>query len=264
MNTRRLTKKYKYKNRNKKTRRNRKSGRNGKTRRRVLKGGTINEETKIEVKNKFLHDFFLGLKHNDFPGALCALHTFYTCGIDISDINNVISSEEFKTAYAETFFKEVKILNDSGGVIINIEAKYKLIAFLSYIFEKIKEGETILCDDATSEPKLLYFTSGPDSFLKTLKKFFGYLDTACVLTISTIRSKYQLDEKDKGGAVLRKICKNLKLLAEKYPEMEKDITGLLGLMTTGSGKNMVYSFNTTNMCTLIKMTERLFTYFDEP
>jgi len=39
MNTRRLTKKYKYKSRNKKTRRNRKSRRNGKTRRRVLKGG---------------------------------------------------------------------------------------------------------------------------------------------------------------------------------------------------------------------------------
>ena len=36
MNTRRLTKKYKYKNRNKKTRRNRKSRR---TRRRVMKGG---------------------------------------------------------------------------------------------------------------------------------------------------------------------------------------------------------------------------------
>jgi hypothetical protein len=39
MNTRRLTKKYKYKSRNKKTRRNRKSRRSGKTRRRVLKGG---------------------------------------------------------------------------------------------------------------------------------------------------------------------------------------------------------------------------------
>ena len=41
MNTRRLTKKYKYKSRNKKTRRNRKSRRSGKTRRRLLKGGVI-------------------------------------------------------------------------------------------------------------------------------------------------------------------------------------------------------------------------------
>jgi len=39
MNTRCLTKKYKYKSRSKKTRRNRKSRRSGKTRRRVLKGG---------------------------------------------------------------------------------------------------------------------------------------------------------------------------------------------------------------------------------
>jgi hypothetical protein len=35
-------------------------------------------------------------------------------------------------------------------------------------------------------------------------------------------------------------------------------------MTTGFGKGRVYSFNTTNMCTFIKMIQRLFTYFDEP
>ena len=228
-----------------------------------MKGGELNEQEKFKVKDNFLDDFFNGLEHNHFDDALCALHTFYTCGIDISDINKVISSEEFKTKYAKTFFKEVEIRNDSGGLIINIEAKYKLIAFLSYIFKKITEGETMLCDDGI-EPVELYFTSGKNSFLKILKKFFGYLDTACVLTISTSISKSQPDEKNKGGAVLHKICKNLELLAEKYPEMKSDIDELLGLMTTGTGEKKVYSFNTTNMCTLIKMTQQLFTYFDEP
>ena len=166
-----------------------------------MKGGELNEQEKFKVKNNFLDDFFSGLEHNRFDFALCALHTFYTCGIDISDINKVISSEEFKTEYAKTFFKEVEIRNDSGGFIINIEAKYKLIAFLSYIFKKIAEGETILCDDGI-EPVELYFTPGTDSFLKILKKFFGYLDTACVLTISTSISKSQL-KKDKVKMINR-------------------------------------------------------------
>jgi len=257
MNTRRLTKKYKHKSRSRnKSRKTRKSRRRGKTRRRVLKGGTFEIE-----KQKFLDDFFNGLKHNNFIDALCALHTFYTCGIDLSHINEVISSEEFKREYAKTFFKEVKIPNSSGGHIINIESKYKLIAFLSYIFKKIAEGETIICDDGTTNVQL-YFTPGTDSFLKILKNFFGYLDTACVLTISSSISKTQLDEKNKGGAVLSEICKNLKLLAKTYPTMKSDIDELLGLMTTGTGEKKVYSFNTTNMCTLIKMTQQLFTYFD--
>ncbi len=260
MNTRRLTKKYKHKSRSKKSRRRGRTRRRG---RRVLKGGELNEEEKFKVKYNFLDDFFNGLENNYFDDALCALHTFYTCGIDISDINKVISSEEFKTMYAKTFFKEVEIRNNSGGLIINIEAKYKLIAFLSYIFKKIAEGETILCDHGTKLVEL-YFTPGTDSFLKILKKFFGYLDTACVLTISTSISKSQLDEKNKGGAVLSEICKNLKLLAKTYPTMKSDIDELLSLMTTGTGEKKVYSFNTTNMCTLIKMTQQLFTYFDEP
>ena len=262
MNTRRLTKKYKHKSRSRnKSRKTRESMRRGKTRRRgrrVLKGGTFEIE-----KQKFLYDFFNGLKHNYFIDALCALHTFYTCDIDLSHINEVISSEEFKREYAKTFFKEVKIPNSSEGHIINIEAKYKLIAFLSYIFKKIAEGETIICDDGTNYVEL-YFTPGTDSFLKILKNFFGYLDTACVLTISSSISKSQLDEKNKGGAVLSEICKNLKLLAKTYPTMKSDIDELLGLMTTGTGEKKVYSFNTTNMCTLIKMTQRLFTYFDQP
>ena len=262
MKTRRLTKKYKNK-RNRKSRKSIKSRNSrkikNKSRKRILKGGMFEIE-----KKEFIQDFFDNLKSNKtFPQALCALHTFYTCGIRDDEINEVISSYWFKRKYAETFFSNVNIPNAAGGFQVNIEAREKLILFLSYIFKKIAEGEDILCDNGDRHDEAsLYFTPGSESFLKILKKFFGYLDTACVLTISTSISKSQLDEKNKGGAVLSEICKNLKLLAKTYPNMKRDIDELLSLMTTGTGEKKVYSFNTTNMCTLIKMTQQLFTYFD--
>ena len=288
MNTRRLTKKYKYKSRNKKTRRNRKSrksrrskrrGRSGKTRRRgrrIMKGGTFEIE-----KQNFIRDFFTGLNQNNFPVALCALHTFYTCGIELSDINEVISSEEFKTMYASTFFKEVTI-----GSHTNIEPQERLMFFLSYIYKKIAEGETIPC----SNNVVLDFTPGTGTFLKTLKNFFGYLDTACVLTISYIIYKTTFDViRGSTYAITGKLCDkppsvsngvlalydlvtSLELLA-RYSPPEKsrkrrlpfsEIEDFLDIITTRGnyGNPVLYSFNTTNMCTLIKMTQRLFTYFD--
>jgi hypothetical protein len=342
MNTRRLTKKYKYKNRNKKTRRNRKSrrsgktrrrgrsgksGRSGRTRRRILKGGVrqsvipsvtgpsvrprpstgsfrpiigtpfktqketildkiekkeeikkIDEQIQIEIQieiKTFIDLFFKHLKILKFPEALCALHTFYTCGIDISDINKVISSAEFKIKYDETFFKEVQ--KDSHT---NIVPQERLMFFLSYIFKKIVEGATIFCSPNIGRPGIyLKFTAGPDSFLKTLKKFFGYLDTACVLTISysitqekidiIYSSGYNItsikpDEVTYGELALYDLVRSLMFFKEKIHDMKNDITQLLTLMTRGDGDDRIYSFNTTNMCTLIKMTERLFTYFGEP
>ena len=292
MNTRRLTKKYKHKSRSKrngKTRRSgktRRRGRNGKTRRigrngktrrrgrRIMKGGELNEQEKIKVKDNFLDDFFSGLEHNRFDSALCALHTFYTCGIDISDINKVIRSEEFTKKYASTFFKEVTIRSHT-----NIEPQERLMFFLSYIYKKITEGATIRCSNGV----VLHFTPGTGSFLKILKKFFGYLDTACVLTISYSideetfdlirRSKYATTGSlwhkpisvSNGELALYDLFTSLELLAKTYHELKNDIEKLLRLMTTGiGGENPVFSVNTTNMCTLIKMTQQLFTYFDEP
>jgi hypothetical protein len=304
MNTRRLTKKYKYKSRNKKTRRNRKSRKSRRSKRRVLKGGVPSvsrassrpigrpsaaplrhsvslsfkdpKETIFDKNKKqnFIRDFFNGLKNNYFDDALCALHTFYTCGINLYDINKVISSEEFKTKYATIFFKEVEI-----GSYTNIEPRERLMFFLSYIFKKIKEGATIPCSNGV----VLHFTPGTGTFLKTLKKFFGYLDTACVLTISYSIDKITFDvisgspyaitgklcdkppSVSNGELALYDLVTSLELLAKKYHTTRNDIETLLRLMTTGiGGENPVFSVNTTNMCTLIQMTRRLFTYFDYP
>jgi hypothetical protein len=276
MKTRHLTKKYK----NKRNRKNRKSikrkykGKN-KSRKRILKGGAFEREKEIFIRN-----FFDNLKSNKtFPQALCALHTFYTCGISDYEINEVISSYLFKRKYAETFFSNVNIPNAAGGFQVNIEAREKLILFLSYIFKKIAEGENIICD--TGDSKSLYFTSGSESFLKILKNFFGYLDTACVLTISfsidkktfknisqykKTRNKSLLTGISNGEVALYDLYTNLLLLAEKYPTMKKDIDELLKFMVQYDDKGQIHSinFNTTNMCTLIKMNKVLFGYFDEP
>ena len=278
MNTRRLTKKYKYKSRNKKTRRNRKSR---KSRRRVrsgrsiMKGGMLDKE-KLKVKDKFLHDFFTGLNQNNFPVALCALHTFYTCGIELSDINEVISSEEFKTMYASTFFKEVTI-----GSHANIKPQERLMFFLSYIYKKIAEGGLIKCLDKQNL-FFIYTIEDNNNMLNILKNFFGYLDTACVLTISYSideetfylirRSKYAITgrlyhkppEVTNGQLALYDLVTSLEFLAKKIPNMKNDIEEFLEIITTRSiyGNPVLYSFNTTNMCTLIKMTQQLFTYFD--
>jgi hypothetical protein len=257
-----------------------------------MKGGVLNEQEKIKVKDKFLHDFFTGLNQNNFPVALCALHTFYTCGIELFDINEVISSKEFTKKYASTFFDVVK-----NGSHANIEPQERLMFFLSYIYKKITEGATIPCSNGV----VLHFTPGTGTFLKTLKKFFGYLDTACVLTISYSIDKTTFDvirgsiyaitgnlcdkplsvsvsngalsvSVSNGELALYDLVTSLELLAQYSPPIENsrkrrlpfsDIEKFLDIITTRSiDGNTVYSFNTTNMCTLIKMTQQLFTYFD--
>ena len=287
MKTRRLTKKYKSKSssKNRKSRKSikRKYKSRSKSRKRILKGGTF------EVKKKiFLINFFHNLQNYKFPEALCALHNFYTCGITHDEINEFLRSHDFKTKYDNMFFLSVHVPDTARGFQTNIEAKERLIFFLSYIFKKIAEGATIDCVAGV----VLQFTPGPNSFLKILKRFFGYLDTACVLTISyqisqatfdkiadstyakTGNKLYTLQGVSNGHLALYDLVTSLKLLAEYNPVVSEkskkrrpafsEINELLDLMTTGVGKGRVYSFNTGNMCTLIKMIQQLFTYFDEP
>lgn len=286
MKTRRLTKKYKSKS----SRKNRKRiKRKYKSRKRILKGGTFEEQKEI-----FLTNFFPNLQNYKFPEALCALHNFYTSSslqdgeITHDEINEFLRSPDFKDRYDSIFFRSVQVPDTAGGFQTNIEAKERLIFFLSYIFKKIAEGATIDCVAGV----VLQFTPGTNSFLKILKRFFGYLDTACVLTISysidqatfdkIARSTYaktgnKLDKPEgveNGELALYDLVTSLKLLAEYDPVVSEgpkkrrrafsEINELLALMTTGVGKGRVYSFNTGNMRTLIKMIQQLFTYFDEP
>lgn len=277
MKTRRLTKKYKNKRNSKNNKNNKSMKRKNKSRskssKRILKGG----EFDLKKKN-FLINFFHNLQKYKFPEALCALHNFYTCGITHDEINYFLRSPDFKTRYDNMFFSSVQVPDIAGNVQTNMLAKERLIFFLSYIFKKIAEGATIDCVPGV----VLQFTPGPNSFLKILKRFFGYLDTACVLTISyqisqatfneIARSEYaktgnKLDNPkgvSNGQLALYELVTSLIRLAKTIRTMTNDIKQLLNLMTTGFDEDRVYSFNTGNMCTLIKMIQQLFTYFDEP
>lgn len=289
MKTQRLTKKYKSNSNRNSRKSNRKSNSRksnsksikikSKSKKRILKGGLHDD-----IKLKFFKDFFTSLDSYNFPNALCALHTFYTSGITRDDINDYIRSSLFKKTYDYTFFTSTTqrtIGTDANkGFHTNIEARERLIFFLSYIFKKIAEGDNVKCLDKSR----IFFTykSEDENILNILQRFFGYLDTACSLTISFMidqttfdiikRSKYHktriiLDKPHgvkNGQLALYDLYTSLELLAQNIPTMKNDIEELLALMTTGDAKGNVYSFNTTNMCTLINIIQHLYTYFDEP
>lgn len=270
MKTRRLIKKYKNKCNRKSIKRKNKS--KNKSRKRILKGGAFEEKKQI-----FIRDFFNNLRLGKFDKALCVLHTFYTCGISDSDIKNFISSPKFKIQYDNTFFYTKTIPNIGGEFQTDVIAQERYIFFLSYIFKKLAEAETIICDE--DDPLSFIYIPGTKNIIKTLKQFFGYLDTACLLTLSfsidkktfDIISQYKktineslLTGISNGRVALYDLYTNLLLLAENYPIMKTDIEGLLTGMEQYDDDGNVHSinFNTTNMCTLIKMSKVLFTYFD--
>ena len=284
MKTRRLTKKYKNKSKRKSIKNRKRKNKNknkinykskSKSRKRILKGGEFEEKKQI-----FIRDFFYNLRLGKFNKALCVLHTFYTCGISDGDIRGVISSPKFKTQYDNTFFYNKTIPNIGGEFQTDVIAQERYIFFLSYIFKKLAEGETIICDeDDIQEPLSFIYIPGTKNIIKTLKQFFGYLDTACLLTLSfsidkktfDIISQYKktgdkrlLTGISSGQVALYDLYTNLLLLEKNYPIMKTDIEGLLTSMEQHYDDGNVHSinFNTTNLCTLIKMSKVLFTYFD--
>jgi hypothetical protein len=257
MKSRHLTKKYKRKSRS----------RRRKTRRRVLKGGTLEDK-----KNTFIKKFFDNIEDHHFPEALYALHTFYTSDISQDKINEFLFSENFKNVYNAVFYTNVQIPNIGEGVQTNVEPKETLMFFLSYIFSKLLEGQNIDFGNGV----VLNFTPGPNSFLKILKKFFCYLDTACVLTISyqisqtTFNRIYESQQTrvlpigvTNGQLALYNVIQNLHFLgsisnsstrAGQMIPLFPGIVTLLDNMTRGTEDVRIYSFNPTNLCSLIKMT----------
>ena len=274
MNRRILTKKYinKSTSKNRKSSKTRKSSKNRKSRRRVLKGGAFDKQKII-----FIRDFFTNIRERTFPGALCALHTFYTCEITRDEIEEFLRSSDFKTAYESMFYTYEKIRNIGGECQTNIEPTETLMFFQSYIFIKLLEGKDIDCGNGI----VLHFTPGDDSFLKILKHFLCYLDTACLLTISYQASQEifnRISESQrtgvrpigvtKGQFALYYLYTNLEYLGyftkgrtrqgQMIPEFP-GIVNLLEQMTRGDGDHRIYSFNPQNLCNLIRMTIKDFT-----
>lgn len=282
MNTRRLTKKYKYKNRNKKTRRNRKSRRSG---RRILKGGVrqsvipsvtgpsvrpsaapLRHSASLSFKKSYtdtlIDSFFRNLKKSKFPEALCELYKLYN-SLTYSDINKIISSESFKEEFQKTFYIQTKTKNQDGVTSCNFSANTNYIYFLSYIFKKLAEGHFIYCN---GKRQYFFYSKHKEHekdkipILTVLKRFLGYLDTACVTTMSYTITKERYEEISQGQAqgildgeyAMYDIVSSLQRLVTMFPSLEYILEAMT--LNNRDGTIASYNMNTTVLSTLIRQS----------
>jgi hypothetical protein len=285
MNTRRLTKKYKYKNRNKKTRRSgktRKSRRRGRSGRRILKGGVRQsvipsvrpnarpsaapvrqsasfKQPQPSREEKLFDSFFLNLEEEEenFEKTLCALYNIYN-SLSRDKINQILHSSSFKTRYEGAFYFRKETINQYDVTSYNLHPKSKYILFLSYIFKKMVEGEFIRCNGIRQD-----FVYNKHQFkirmLSVLKIFLGYLDTACVCTISYPITGERYNEivnriatgVTKEEYAMYEIVSSLQRLVKMFPSLQ-DILDTMTLIHDGI--IFSYNINTTILSRLIRQS----------
>lgn len=288
MNTRRLTKKYKYKTRSKRSKRSRKSKRSGKTRRRILKGGVIprgvivsrrsgasvrpsaaplRQSASLSFKQpsreeKLIDSFFRNLEEEEenFEKTLCVLYHLYN-SLSRDKLNEILHSKSFKIRYEKAFYTKDLKKNYDGFTSCNIRANSKYILFLSYIFKKMVEGDFIRCNGIRQD-----FVYNKDKsktrMLKVLKKFLGYLDTACVNTTSYPITGERYNQILNGTATgvtkeeyaMYEIVSSLQAL-EKNPNFTS-LQHILHNMTLNNEDGSVasYNINTTVISRLIRQS----------
>ena len=221
-------------------------------------------EQQIEIEIQTLVDlFFQNLKISHFPEALCALYKLYTL-FPYHEVKSQIHSSNFKKKYQDTFYFQKNKINSFGVTHCDFQAKNNYIYFLSYVFKKIAEGASINCD-GKELPFLYSYDKTKPSILSILKQFLGYLDTACVTTMSySIPSeKYDLYRKILEGSqpasryselthaeiALAQIIYSLNILIPIFPSLQD----ILDNMVT-SGDITSYSMNTTVLSRIIKQS----------
>jgi hypothetical protein len=288
MKTRRLTKKYKNKSNRKsiknikniksikrknKNRINYKSKSKIKSKKRILSGGVHSVSSakrsapsiqssifKKPVKTQqevFIDIFFTHLKRSEFPEALCALYKFYT-QFPHSEIKSTLLSVNFKEQYQKTFYHLKQKVNPFGNPHCDAEARANYIYFLSYIFKKVAEGGFIFCDGKKLEFVYSIDKANP-GILNILKKFLGYLDTACIATVSytiTAERYRQIssneDNPTNDEKAVCEIISSLIILKDTFPSLEH----ILDNMTTHNpdGSIASYSINSTVISRFIKQS----------
>lgn len=228
MKSRHLTKKYKRKSKSRSRRR--------KTRRRVLKGGVgfsgvrpsdsvrpsvippssrppssrppssrpssdrpSGGISKPPSTHMLVNKFFKHLEDAEFDKALCELYNLYN-SLPSDKINEIIRSNYFKERYENIFYKKDVITNYHGFTSCNIHAKHKYIIFLSYIFKKLIHADFIFCNRKRQD---FVYTIDKTKIrmLTVLKRFLGYLDTACVNTTSYPITAERYDQISQGTAI---------------------------------------------------------------
>ena len=282
MNTRRLIKKYKHKSRSKRSRKSRKS------RRRVLKGGVpssrpssrpsarpsalpLRQSASLSFKQpsreeKLIDSFFRNLEEEEenFEKTLCVLYHLYN-SLSRDKLNEILHSNSFKIRYEKAFYTKDLKINYDGFKSCNIRANSKYILFLSYIFKKMVEGDFIRCNGIRQD-----FVYNRDKskirMLTVLKRFLGYLDTACVTTTSypiTIDRYNQIlngtaKEVTKEEYAMYEIVSNLQRLVTLFPSLQN----ILDTMTLNNpdGSIVSYNINTTVVSRLIRQSYTNFLY----
>jgi hypothetical protein len=228
----------------------------------------IEEQIQKEIQ-KLFDLFFENLKISHFPEALCALYKLYTL-FPYDEVKSQIYSPDFKEKYQNTFYFQKNKLNSFGIMSCDLEAKNNYIYFLSYVFKKTAQGASIICD-GKELPFLYSIDKTKPSILSILKKFLGYLDTACVTTISyTIPSeKYDLYEKiiqrleplsrygelTHAEITLAQIIFSLnRLIDTKRFSSLRDILDNMVTYNLADGSIASYSMNTTVLSRIIKQS----------
>ncbi len=224
-------------------------------------------EEQIEIQT-LIDLFFQNLKISHFPEALCALYKLYTL-FPYEEVKSQIYSPDFKKKYQDTFYFQKNKLNSFGIMHCDLEAKNNYIYFLSYVFKKTAEGASITCD-GKELPFLYSRDKTKPSILSILKQFLGYLDTACVTTISyTIYSdKYDLYENILEGLepasrygelthaeiALAQIIFSLNRLIDtkRFPSLQDILDNMVTNNPDGSIAS--YSMNTTVLSRIIKQS----------
>ena len=224
-------------------------------------------EMEIEIET-LINLFFENLKTSHFPEALCALYKLYTL-FPYEQLKTKIYSSDFKQKYQDTFYLKKNKINSFGIMHCDLQARNNYIYFLSYIFKKLAEGASINCD-GKELPFLYSIDKTKPSILTILKQFLGYLDTACVTTISySISSEqYNLYKQkletskpistygglDHGAIALAEIIYSLNQLIQTniFPSLQDILDNMVTKNLDGS--IATYSMNTTVLSRIIKQS----------
>lgn len=162
-------------------------------------GGISKPPSKPPSTHMLVNKFFKHLEYAEFDKALCELYNLYN-SLPSDEINEILRSNSFKIRYENIFYKKDVITNYHGFTSCNIHAKHKYIIFLSYIFKKLIHADFIFCNRKRQD---FVYTIDKTKIrmLTVLKRFLGYLDTACVNTTSYPITAERYDQISQGTAI---------------------------------------------------------------
>jgi hypothetical protein len=201
-------------------------------------------------------------EEEEFEKTLCALYNLYN-RLPRDKINEIMHSNSFKTRYERAFYFQKETTNIHGIKFYNSQPNKKYILFLRYIFKKVVDGGFIRCNGKRQD-----FVYSRDKskirILTVLKKFLGYLDTACVLTTSysITKDRYdQISRREKTGVTKEEqavydIVSGIIYLQEDFPSLEHILYNMT--LNNDNGSVASYNMNTTVLSRFINQTYKDF------